>query len=198
MSLRDLAEHARDKQLKCAFRNAFAILTNAEIYAVCEAMSGMSPAAAADTIIELLGPEEERVATLIPATWGAGDLADRDVAAKLLAASASYVGKPPTKDDAKKTADALPLTQEEKQDLEKDIEHSVLGAVDWGMVGLVLSKVAIAVVAKRLPILRFAPNSQAIIKGVGTVAGAAFGAYRAHEEALQQQQKPTYLPPTAR
>jgi hypothetical protein len=176
MSLADLNKREEDRNLRLAIQNAFALLTDEQILMVTTELSGTSPTGAAAAIISLVGPESNRVAALLPTQWAPGVLADQDVAAMVM----TSIGKnasaaTASKDDVVRTINTLPITAEEGKAIVSNLDKEVTGALDWALVGRLLSQVAIAVVSRKLPMLKYAGRSQAIIKGIGTVAGAAYG-----------------------
>jgi hypothetical protein len=176
MSLADLNRREDDKRLRCAIQNAFALLTDSEILEVCTELSGSSPASASAAIINLVGPESGRVGALLPAQWAPNVLADQDVAAMVLTSIGKNAGATSaSKDDVAKTVNTLPITPEEGKAIISNLDKEVTGALDWALVGRLLSQVVIAVASKKLPMLKYAGRSQALIKGIGTAAGAAYG-----------------------
>lgn len=191
MSLTDILRHADDKALKGDLRNAFALLTDDGILRVTEALSGMSPAAAASSIITIVGPQEGRVAALIPTLFAGHDLAEADTAAMVFTGVASHIGQTSvSKAEAKAAVQAIPIPEPDKRETIESIERHAMNTLDYALVGRLVAGGLIAVASRYLPILRSAPVSQGIIKGAGTIAGAIFGA----TQKVESHQ--SYLPPT--
>jgi hypothetical protein len=180
MSLRDLAENAENKTLLRSVMNAFALLNDLEILQVCESITSMSSSAAADTIIELVGPESARAASVLPGLWAPASLADLEVASKVVVAAAGFKGKSsPSKDDLRKAIDALALSPAEKQAAHVDMEKVAESGLTWGLFGRLLADGVIAILARRIPLLRFAPRTQFLLKSAATAVGGAIGVERA-------------------
>jgi hypothetical protein len=180
MSLRDLAENVENKSLQRSVMNAFALLNDLEILQVCEAITNMSASAAADTIIELVGPESARAASVLPGRWAPASLADLEIASKVVVAAAIFKGKgAPSKDDLKRAIEALALSPAEKQAAHVDVEKVAESGLTWGLFGRLLADGVIAILAKRIPLLRFAPRSQFLLKAAATAVGGAIGVERA-------------------
>lgn len=172
--LRDIIERTRDKELKRAIQNAFALLRDDAITAIClELANGYGSEKAAE-IIALVGPEEARVACLIPDKFAPGVLADADVAAKVLTAVAAVAGKPAaSKEDVKNVVRSfdVPAASQVVNNLDKEIT----GALEWGTVARIIANVGISLLSKKLPMLRYAGRSQEFIRTAATAAGAALG-----------------------
>jgi hypothetical protein len=194
MGLRNLAERAHDQTLKRALLNAFALLTDQEIYQVCENLAGAAPDTAAATIIDLLGPEGDRVAVMLPGIWAPGVLADSAIAAQVLTASASFKGKRgPSKDELKKAIDSVGLSPIETEAAHIDIEKVGVSALEWGGAGIILSNILISLLSKGIPAMRFATKIPRLIRAVGALGAAGYGAASSAVE--QQSRPPLPLPP---
>jgi hypothetical protein len=197
MSLRELAAANANKALKTTVLNCFALATDAEIYALCLAISEMSPASAADALVTLLGPESARVASVLPALWGPATLSDVAVATKLLMAAGAFKDKSvPNADDIKKTLEALQVPAHEAQAIHHDLEKTASSAIDFGFIGRLLGQGAIMLVQRALPELKYATRIPAFIRTIATLGGAAFGI--AHERNEEERQQQALLPPASK
>lgn len=192
MSLRDIADRREDHRLKAAILNCFALLTDEDILRVCDAIGQMSGPGAASTIIGLLGPESARVATILPAMWAPATLASESIAAQLVTAAGNFRGKDgPSKAELHKAVDALELSPSEKQSVHIDVEKTAVSALDWAFLGRMLASGVVAILQRRLPMLKYAENIPALIRGIGTVGGAIYGA----EHEIAHEREAPALPP---
>lgn len=192
MSLSAIHQHEEDKTLKQAIRNAFALLTDADIFRVCEALANGSPSAATASIIEIVGPESGRVAALLPALWSPLTLADEPIAAKVVVAATAFKGRgAPTKEELKKAVDTFASTPEEARAAHIDIERTAASAIEWGFAGKLIADLAISFLTKRLPMLKFATRLPFGIRAAGLLGGATYGAARE----ASREGAPLPLPP---
>jgi len=195
MSLRTLAAQASDRSLRAAILNSFALLTDAQIFEVCTEICGMTPAAASDTIIDLLGPESARVASILPSMWAPASLADADIASKVVIAAGNFATQSTTtKAQVEKALSALDLTAQERHSVHIDLEKTAVSAIDFAMIGRLLASGVVALLQRRVPMLKYAENIPGLIRLAGTAAGAAFGAR--HEVETEREQQ--LLPPQSR
>jgi hypothetical protein len=180
MSIRSLLNEREDHTLKRSIRNAFALLTNAEIQQVCSELTNLEAGTSAAMIIELVGPEATRVASILPTLWEPAALADGEIASKVVVAAAGIKGSPvPRKEDVRRAIDNLDLSPADKSAAVQSIEKVAVSALDWALIGKFLGDITVAILARKFPMLRVASRIPFGIRAAGAVAGAAVGVERA-------------------
>jgi hypothetical protein len=180
MSLRSLISDREDHELKRAIRNAFALLPNMDIQHVCSALADTDPGAAAAMIIELVGPESDRVAAILPTLWEPGTLSDPEIASAVVVGAAKMKGtEKPTKDDVRKALGALALPPQDTKAASDTLQNVAESAVTWGLTFRLLGDVALSLLSRKLIALRVASRIPFLAKTAATLGGVIFGAERA-------------------
>jgi hypothetical protein len=180
MSLRTIISEREDKALRNNIRNAFAMLTNADIQQVCSALANADPGSTAAMIVELIGPETDRIATILPELWGPNTLSDPEVAGAVVVGAAKMKGvEKPTKDDVRKAVGSIQLPPQEQKNMADTVERVAESAMTWGLAARLLADIALHVAGKKLIMLRAASRIPFLTKALATAGGAIFGAERA-------------------
>jgi len=187
-----MSARREDRAEERAILNAFSLLTDTQVFAVCSAILNAG-SSAANFIINLLPPEKDRVAPLLQKQLGDYTLADPGIAARILAAIAGAPATPPTGADLANVARSVGATPDEATRLKIDWEKSAMGVAEWAIAGRALAELALNIGTRLVPELRFATRIPGVTRLIGTVTGGLIGASSGVSTDVQP-----VLPPTGK
>lgn len=182
MGLADITREDEDARLREDIENAFSLLSDVSILRVATALSGASPSSIVATIIHIIGPEDVRVASVLPAMIAPLTMADPAIAAQAVAALSHLAGQPkPTQADVKATIDKLKRSGAPGLTT-KDVEHAVGNIVEWSGLAAFIVSLGITALTSRGSAARLAGSGvRRLLMGGAAVIGGVAGAIAGYE-----------------